>query len=74
MEFLATTPIKRIRPIIEKISKEMARILEQSEIKERIIGIGGTPKWTSPEAFERIIRTEIETRTKVFKASGAKVD
>jgi len=67
-------PGKVPRAIIEKISKEMARILEQGEIRERIIGIGGTPKWTSPETFARMIRTEIDTRAKVFKASGAKVE
>ncbi len=67
-------PGKVPRPVIEKISREMARILEQGEIRERIIGIGGTPKWTSPEAFGRMIRTEIETRAKVFRASGAKVE
>ena len=67
-------PGKTPRPIVDKISKEMARILDLPDIKERIVGIGGSARWTSPQAFDRMIRTEIETRVKVFKASGSKVE
>ncbi|MEQ1775112.1 MAG: tripartite tricarboxylate transporter substrate-binding protein, partial [Burkholderiales bacterium] len=67
-------PGKVPRPIVEKVSKEMARILDMPDIKERIVGIGGVSKWTSPEAFDRMIRIEIETRSKVFKAAGSKIE
>ena len=62
------------RPIVEKISKEMARILDMPDVKERIVGIGGAAKWTSPADFDRMIRSEIETRKKVFKAAGSKAE
>jgi tripartite-type tricarboxylate transporter receptor subunit TctC len=67
-------PGKTPRPIVDKISKEMARILDLPDIKEKIVGIGGSAKWTSPQAFEQMIRSEIETRAKVFKAAGSKVE
>ncbi len=62
------------RPIVEKISKEMARILDMPDVKERIVGIGGAAKWTSPADFGGMIRSEIETRKKVFKAAGSKAE
>ena len=62
------------RPIVEKISKEMARILDMPDVKERIVGIGGAARWTSPADFDRMIRSEIETRKKVFKAAGSKAE
>ena len=62
------------RSIVEKISKEMARILDMPDVKERIVGIGGAAKWTSPADFDRMIRSEIETRKKVFKAAGSKAE
>jgi tripartite-type tricarboxylate transporter receptor subunit TctC len=62
------------RAIVDKVSKEMARILDLPDIKEHIVGIGGTAKWSSPAVFERMIRSEIETRSKIFKASGSKVE
>jgi len=67
-------PGKTPRPVIERISKEMARVLDQPDVKEKILAMGGTARWTTPAAFDQMIRTEIETRTKVFKAAGAKVE
>jgi len=67
-------PGKTPRPVIERISKEMARVLDLPDVKEKILAMGGTARWTQPAAFDQMIRTEIETRTKVFKAAGAKVE
>ena len=47
---------------------------EASEIKERIVGLGGVAKPSTPEAFEKLVRDEIVTRRKVFSAAGAKAN
>lgn len=65
---------KTPRALIERISKEMARVLDLADVKEKVVAMGGRARWTAPEAFDQMIRTEIETRTKVFKAAGAKVE
>jgi tripartite-type tricarboxylate transporter receptor subunit TctC len=62
------------RPLIEKLSGEIARIIALPDIQERISRDGSTPKSSSPEAFDKLIREEIVTRTKVFKAAGVKPD
>ena len=42
------------------------------DIQERISRDGSTPRSSTPEAFDKLIRDEIATRTKVFKAAGIK--
>jgi hypothetical protein len=51
----------------------MQRILALPEIRDKIVGMGGTAKWTPPEEFDRMVRAEIQTRAKVFKSAGATV-
>jgi tripartite-type tricarboxylate transporter receptor subunit TctC len=63
-------PGKTPRPMIDRLSKEMQRILALSEINAKIVAMGGRAKWTRPEEFDRMVRAEIQTRAKVFKAAG----
>ena len=67
-------PAKTPRVVIAKLHQEVTRILESSEIKERIVGLGGVAKPSTPEAFEKLVRDEIVTRRKVFSAAGAKAN
>jgi tripartite-type tricarboxylate transporter receptor subunit TctC len=64
-------PGKTPAPVIARLSKEMRRILDLPEIKDKIVAMGGRAQWTSPEDFDRMVRTEIQTRAKVFKAAAA---
>jgi tripartite-type tricarboxylate transporter receptor subunit TctC len=64
-------PGKTPRPVVARLSKEMQRILDLPEIKDRIVSMGGSARWTPPEEFDRMVRSEIQTRAKVFKAAGA---
>jgi tripartite-type tricarboxylate transporter receptor subunit TctC len=70
--FLA--PSRTPRPIIYKLATEIHRIVEVPDIKERIDAQGATVKYSSPEAFDKLVRDEINTRIKVWKAAGVKVD
>lgn len=70
--FLA--PSKTPRPIINKLSAEIHRILEMPDVKERIDAQGAGAKWSSPEAFDKLVQDEITTRIKVWKAAGVKVE
>ncbi len=65
-------PAKTPRPVVDRLSKEMKRILDSPDMKDRMTSLGGSAKWTPPEDFARIIRSEIETRAKVLKAAGAR--
>lgn len=64
-------PAKTPAPVVARLSREMRRILDLPEIKDRIVAMGGRAHWSAPEEFDRMVRTEIQTRAKVFKAAGA---
>jgi tripartite-type tricarboxylate transporter receptor subunit TctC len=67
-------PGKTPRNIINLISAELRRILELSDVKERIAGLGASAKSSTPAAFDKLVRDEIVTRTKVWKAAGVKIE
>jgi tripartite-type tricarboxylate transporter receptor subunit TctC len=66
------TQSKTPRKTVNQLSREIARILELADIKERIASQGATAKSSSPEQFDKLVHGEIVTRKKVFKAAGVK--
>ena len=65
-------PSKTPRAIIMKLNKEVVRILETTDVREKILSQGATAKASTPEAFDKLVRDEIVTRRKVFRAAGIK--
>ena len=62
------------RPIIDRLSREVARILDLREIRERIASLGGRVNSSTPKNFDKFIRSEIEKRTMVFRTAGIKAE
>jgi len=58
------------RPILNQISKEVARVLELPEVKERLQNMGFVPVPTTPGEFDKIVRVDIETFKGMAKAAG----
>jgi len=65
---------KTPRPVINQLSKEVARIVQLPDVRERLQGLGTDPRSSSPEEFDRFIRAQIDRLGKVIKAAGIKVD
>ncbi|HEV7390160.1 MAG TPA: tripartite tricarboxylate transporter substrate-binding protein, partial [Burkholderiales bacterium] len=63
-------PARTPRPILNKISKDVARVLDLPDVKERMQAIAFEPAPTTPEEYDRIIRNQIEIFTKVAKSAG----
>ena len=57
-------------PILSKISEDVHRVFESADIKERMQSFGFIPAASTPEEFDRIVRTDVATFTKVAKAIG----
>ena len=57
-------------PILMKISKEVRRILELPDIKERLHNFDFVSAPTTPEEHDRILRADIATFTKVVRDAG----
>ena len=58
------------RPILTQISRDVARVLDLPEMKERLQGMGYFTAHASPEEFDKILRAQIETLSKVVKDLG----
>jgi tripartite-type tricarboxylate transporter receptor subunit TctC len=66
-------PSRTPRPIVNKLSAEIGRILRMKEVSERIDATGAIAKPSTPEAFDKLVRDEIVKRREVFRAAGTKV-
>ena len=58
------------RPILNQIGKEVARILDLPDVKERLNGFGYHPQPSTPEQYDRIVRDQIETLSRVVRDAG----
>ena len=70
--FGVLAPSRVPQPLVNKLSEEIGRILEMQEIRERIARDGSIAKRSTPEELDKLVRDEIVTRRKVFKAAGVK--
>lgn len=68
------TSAKTPRPIINLANKEIVRILNLPDMKERMLSQGATPKPTTPEEFDKFVRSEVVKMGKVIIAAGARVN
>jgi tripartite-type tricarboxylate transporter receptor subunit TctC len=67
-------PGKTPRKLVNLLNAEVGRVLDMPEVRERIASQGAAAKSSSPEAFDKLVRDEIATRTKVWKAAGVRVE
>ena len=58
------------RPVLNQISKEIARILDLPDIRERLQGIAYVYAPSTPEAYDKILRAQIETVSKLVRDAG----
>jgi tripartite-type tricarboxylate transporter receptor subunit TctC len=65
---------KTPRPLVNTLNKEVVRILALPDMKERFLTQGATPSPTTPEEFDRFIRSEVQRFAKVLIAAGAKIN
>ena len=63
-------PARTPRPIVHQISKDVARVLDMPDVKERMHAISFDPAPTAPEEYDAIVRKQLEVFTKVAKAAG----
>jgi tripartite-type tricarboxylate transporter receptor subunit TctC len=58
------------RPVMVRLNTEIGRILADEETKNRWAPIGMEPRPTSPEDFDRLIRSEIELYSRIARAAN----
>ena len=60
------------RAIVNRISKEVGRILALPDVRERTQGIGYVAEASTPEEYSRILRAQVQTLTKLVQDAGLK--
>jgi tripartite-type tricarboxylate transporter receptor subunit TctC len=67
-------PAKAPRAIVNQLSKEVARVLALPEIRERLAVRGSVPKPSTPEEFDRFVRSEVARIGKAIRDGGIKLE
>ena len=67
-------PANTPKDIVNKISKEIAKIVKEPETAKRIAEMGSVPVGSSPEVFAAYNLSEQVKFAKIVKQSGAKLD
>jgi tripartite-type tricarboxylate transporter receptor subunit TctC len=65
----AATP----RAVVDRIGKEIARILELPDITEQILSQGAAARPSTPEEFTSFVRAKVETAREVATRAGIRV-
>jgi tripartite-type tricarboxylate transporter receptor subunit TctC len=65
-------PAKTPRVIVNKINKDVARVLELPDLKKQLEAIDFVPAPTTPEGFDEILRGMLVTFEEVARAAGLK--
>jgi tripartite-type tricarboxylate transporter receptor subunit TctC len=60
------------KAILDKLSREIARILQLSDVKERLSNLGADPAPTTPEEFDAQVRAEVAKFGKIVRDAGIK--
>jgi tripartite-type tricarboxylate transporter receptor subunit TctC len=62
------------RPIVDKINADVAEVLKTPEMQAKFKDQGGEIFLTTPDAFLKLLESDVVKWGKVVKASGARVD
>lgn len=67
-------PANTPTPVLEQLSKEVARVLELPDVRKTFQTQGAVARPSTPAQFDAFIRSEIDKLAKVIKAAGARAD
>ncbi len=61
------------KPLVQKIAADALAAMQSADVRRRLADLGYEPAPLGPEEFEAFIRTEIESKGKIVRASDAKL-
>jgi len=61
------------RPVVTTLNHAIVKAVHHPETKQRLVSIGADVVGSTPDAFARFIRSELEKWSRIIKASGASV-
>src|SRR5258706_4483027 len=66
-------PARTPRPVIARMQKEIARVVQLPEVRARLIEQTADPVASSPEELERVVKAELSKWAEVIRAAKIKV-
>ena len=67
-------PANTPQAIVDRLHREIVRILAQPDMKERLVGLGADPVGNSPQAFAAFIRSEHAKWSRVIRDAKMQVE
>ena len=65
-------PAKTPKPIVDRLSRELVRIIKSDEVRTRMLSVYFSAAGTTPDALAALMKSEREGWAKVIKAAGVK--
>jgi tripartite-type tricarboxylate transporter receptor subunit TctC len=62
------------RPVLERLSSEVVKIVNAADVKENWTRQGAVPMGMTPDQFDKFVRDDIQKWSKLVKDTGMKVD
>jgi tripartite-type tricarboxylate transporter receptor subunit TctC len=72
--FGVLVPAGTPKPVIDKLNAGIARILQLPDVSKQMHNQGAEPWSTTPEQFDKYVRSEVTKLGKIVKESGAKAE
>jgi tripartite-type tricarboxylate transporter receptor subunit TctC len=60
--------------IVARLNAAVKEALETPSVRERLVQLGNTPRWETPEQFRATVKADRAKWAAVVKASGATID
>jgi tripartite-type tricarboxylate transporter receptor subunit TctC len=67
-------PAKLPKPIVDKLNAELRRTLGVPEVKDRLTGMGGDPRATTPAEMRALVTSQLATWTRLAKDANLAID
>ena len=67
-------PAKTAPPVIARMQKEIARVVQLPEVRARLIEQTADPVASSPEELERVVKAELRKWAEVIRSAKIKAD
>ena len=67
-------PTATPRTVIDRLAASLIKLTHAPEMKQRLLDLGAEPVGSTPEEFDRQLKSEVGTWAEVVRVSGARAD
>ena len=62
------------KAVVDKVSEELSSIVGSPDFSQKIVALGGRPRFLAATPFRNFVRVELERWAAVIKGSGARLE